>query len=531
MDKIPHSFNKRVEDLYKKSGYLDKYGTSLLITILILFSFFLMGAYYRVQQEIIPIRADWLNQRCNPAVMPFAGMINAPAGTSKISFTSSNFSHCISQILNEVMGDASAPIYYSSKMISEIFQALQGAIDSIRKLFDKLRTDITSIVTDIFSRILNMLMPILHMVIKLKDAFSKTSGVLTTLILFLLGAYDTLKALIGTILEFLIAMLITLAAMMIIMWIFPWTWPTAIIMTAIFIAVAVPTAILTYWFEKILNMTTSESVPKASCFDEDTIIVTQEGEKPIKDIQAGDILEDGSRITAVFKLSSEGEKMYHLGNVLVSGKHPVLLRNDSWISVADHYLSKKIIDYRKPFIYCLSTTSKKIKIDNFIFSDWDELDKGDWLNIKKTAKNHLPKNPQREDIHTFLESGFIGSTNIEMEDGRSVPIKDICVNDKLRFGEAVLGIVEIDVGERTVIKKYNIGGISIIGGPNIQFVDDDLGNMTTLKMKGKRVGYVEKIYHLITDTKFITINGIKFYDYNGMVETLLEGSYLLFPHF
>ena len=530
MDKIPHSFNKRVEDLYKKSGYLDKYGTSLLITILILFSFFLMGAYYRVQQEIIPIRADWLNQRCNPAVMPFAGMINAPVGTSKISFTSSNFSHCISQILNGVMGDASAPIYYSAKMVSEIFQALQDAINSIRKLFDQLRTDVTNIVTDIFSRVLNMLMPLLHMIIKLKDAFSKTSGVLATLVLFLLGAYQTLKALIGTILEFLIAMLITLAAMMIIMWIFPWTWPTAIVMTAIFIAVAVPTAILTYWFGKILNLTTG-SVPKASCFDENTIIMTNEGGKPIKDIQPGDILEDGVRITAVFKSTSEGESMYHLENVVVSGKHQVLLTDGSWISVADHYLSKEIIDYRKPFIYCLSTTSKKIKIDNFIFSDWDELDKGDWVHIQKTAKNYLPENPQKGDIHTFLESGFIGSTEIEMEDGRSVPIKNISVNDKLRFGEAVLGIVEIDVCERTVIRKYNIGSTSIIGGPNIQFVDDDLGNMTTLKMKGKRVASVEKIYHLITDTKFLTINGIKFYDYNGMVETLLEGSYLLFPHF
>ena len=529
MDKIPHSFNKRIENLYKKSGYLDKYGTSLLITLIILFIFFLMGAYYRVKQKILPIRADWLNQRCNPAVMPFAGMINAPKGTSKVSFTASNFSACISTILNQVMGVGLEPVYYASSMMTDIFKGLQDAIDSIRKLFTQLRTDVTNIVTDVFSRALNMLAPVLHMVIKLKDAFSKTSGVLTTLVLFLLGAYETLKALIGTILEFLIAMLVTLAAMMIIMWIFPWTWPTAIIMTAIFIAVAVPTAILTYWFGKILNMTTS-SVPKASCFDEDTILMTNQGGKPIKEIQAGEILADGSRVTAVFKLSSEGETMYHLGNVLVSGKHPVLFRGDSWISVADHYLSKEVIDYRKPFIYCISTTSKKIPIDNFIFSDWDELDKGDWLNIQKTAKNYLPKNPQREDMHTFLESGFIGSTEIEMEDGRSIPIENICVNDKLRFGEAVLGIVEIDVGGETIIKKYNIAGTSIIGGPNIQFVDEDLGNMTTLKMKGKMVGSVEKIYHLITDTKFLTINGIKFYDYNGMIETLLEGPYLLFPH-
>ena len=95
MDKIPHTFSKNIEKLYKKSGYLDKYGTSLLITTIILYSFFLAGAYYKVKQEMLPIRADWLNQRCNPAVLPFAGIINAPKGTSAMSYTASNFSGCL----------------------------------------------------------------------------------------------------------------------------------------------------------------------------------------------------------------------------------------------------------------------------------------------------------------------------------------------------------------------------------------------------------------------------------------------------
>ena len=317
---------------------------------------------------------------------------------------------------------------------------------------------------------------------------------------------------------------------MIIMWIFPWTWPTAIIMTAIFIAIAVPTAIMTYWFGKILSLTTG-SVPKASCFDEDTTITTRAGEKPIKDVRSGDILEDGSRITAILKLSSDGERMYNLGHVIVSGTHKVLTPRGKWISIAEHPLSHEIVDYRKPFIYCLNTTSKKIKINNFIFSDWDDLDDNDWEKIQMKAREIFPNNPDKGDLHAYLESGFIGSTQIELEDGRSIAIENICVNDKLRFGEAVLGIVEIDVDEQVPIRKYNIGNISIIGGPNIQFIDDDLGNMSTLKMRGKKVASVGKLYHLITDTKFITIDGQKFYDYNGVVETLLEGSYLLFPHF
>ena len=31
------------------------------------------------------IREDWANQRCSPKVLPFAGQINAPPGTSHLN--------------------------------------------------------------------------------------------------------------------------------------------------------------------------------------------------------------------------------------------------------------------------------------------------------------------------------------------------------------------------------------------------------------------------------------------------------------
>ena len=114
------------------------------------------------------------------------------------------------------------------------------------------------------------------LIVKIKNMFSQTIGVLVATLFTFLGIYDTLKSLIGVFLTALIAALVVLAALMIIMWIFPWTWPVAIIMTAIFLAVAVPTAIMAYWFGKIYDMTVGD-VPQASCFDENTIIKTKDG--------------------------------------------------------------------------------------------------------------------------------------------------------------------------------------------------------------------------------------------------------------
>ena len=74
--------------------------------------YILLLCYYHVQNNIQPILDDWSNQRCNPAVIPFAGMINAPTGESALQFTGENFEQCTQTILGEIAQYAFMPIYY-----------------------------------------------------------------------------------------------------------------------------------------------------------------------------------------------------------------------------------------------------------------------------------------------------------------------------------------------------------------------------------------------------------------------------------
>ena len=94
MDNISETFGNYFHKVYKKDGYLDKYGGSIVATIITLLIFFIIFSYYYIQNKIEPIRQDWANQRCRPEVMPFAGMINAPPGTSNMEYTSENFMQC-----------------------------------------------------------------------------------------------------------------------------------------------------------------------------------------------------------------------------------------------------------------------------------------------------------------------------------------------------------------------------------------------------------------------------------------------------
>ena len=48
-------------------------------------------------QIVRRLRLDWVNRRCSPAVMPFAGIINAPPGMfQNLLLRVRNFTNCIS---------------------------------------------------------------------------------------------------------------------------------------------------------------------------------------------------------------------------------------------------------------------------------------------------------------------------------------------------------------------------------------------------------------------------------------------------
>ena len=530
MNNIQNTFTGKLKKLYKKAGYLDKYGGSVIITGLILLCFWLIFSYFVIKAKILPIRADWVNQRCNPQVMPFAGIINPPKDQSKFSFTASNFSNCIGKILKEMMGDVMKPVYYAEHGVIDMFNELKKGLDEVRKVFADVRSNITDIVQQILNRVLNMLVPVVHIFVKLKDILLKTAGTLTATLLNSLGVYMILQSFVGTFLELLVAGLEALVAAIVISWIMPWTWPVAITMTAIFAAVAIPTSIMTYWFGQIYD-NTYKSAPSSSCFDENTKIDTMTGPKCIKNINTGEILSDGTRVTATFKLSSKGEQMYKYHNIVVSGSHQIMTPCGKCISVFEHPHSRRITGYHKPYLYCLSTTSKIININGIIFSDWDEVDNMDWANIQRRAKEYLPIDVHKEHFHKYLENGLGALTPIELLNGEERFIKNIKIGDILSNKTRVLGIVEVDTLNLDAVKKINIKGNAIICGPNVPFFDRNLGNVSTLRMGGSKISSAEKLYHLITDTGSFNVRGTKFYDYNGVIEKMIEGPDILFPSF
>lgn len=515
------TFNGYFDRLYKKNNYLDKFGGSVVTTTITLFCFFLIFSYYYVQNKIEPIRQDWANQRCRPEVMPFAGMINAPKGVSQTEYTSENFMRCTTTILSSITAHFLKPFYYISDLLVRFFKTLMNSVNMIRIYILSLRIKLERIFQYLIARIVNVMIPLQNILIKLKDTMAKTMGIATTGLYTVYGSYLAIKAFMGSFLQILILALVIAAAAIIILWILPFTWPAAAAGTVFFLLISIPVAIIAGWTSHILNISSRRVPGKPSCFDENTIIETMKGKEKIKNIKSGTKLKNGDRITGIFKLALNNLDVYKLGGIIVTGCHKVFYEPLGWIDVCDHPNSIKIEKYRKPYIYCLNTESKRIYIGNHKFLDWDDLEPIDIIKLKNLR--YISRRGSMSEIHRYLESGLNGEIIIELENGNSVKLQDIKVNDHLRFGERVIGIIEIDT-KNIDVKKYKFKTFSIIGGPNIHFKDSDLGNFNTLKINGEIINKnkPEKLYHLLTDTGFFTVDGYKLRDYNSAIENILD---------
>ena len=519
MNNIYDTFGDYFHTIYKKTTYLDKYGGSAVVTALLLFTFFIIFSYYFIQGNIIPIQQDWVNQRCKPNIMPFAGIINAQPGTSKLDYTNENFIQCTTSVLSKIVEYFTQPLYYMSDLLTQFFAILMDTVNKVRLFLFSLRDKLKKIFEYMIARVLNIMIPLQQMVIKMKDLLNKINGTMVASLMTVYGAYLTLKSFVGAFLQICILVLIVIAAVVILLWILPFTWPAAAAGTAFFILASVPVILIIVSMEEILNVHPSKSVPgKPGCFDKSTQIQTKKGFSKISNLRVGEILKDGSKIDAIFKIDTSTQNMYTINSIIVSGSHKIFHKNLGWISICEHPDAELINNYKEPVIYCLNTNTKRIHINNMIFMDWDELTPADMMKLK--LRNYIPMNSNFESIHKYMECGLSGNTIIETVCG-SKEIKNINPGDKLSNGNSVIATVEIDASDLDNIKKYKVGNNDIIGGPNLFMRHQYLGNVTTLGLKGNQIK-MKYLYHLITDKGTFRINNILMKDYNSGIEDIID---------
>ena len=103
-------------------------------------------------------------------------------------------------------------------------------------------------------------------------------------------------------------------------------------------------------------------------------------------------------------------------------------------------------------MYCFSTDTKRLVINDITFCDWDEVSDKEINYLASIGK--INKKIQHSFIHQQFDSGFIPSTMIELNNGKNIKIEDLKIGDILKNEISVLGIIKIDIDNVKLNKHY-----------------------------------------------------------------------------
>ena len=515
-----------IDELYNKSGYADRYGFDIWMTFLLCLVFFTAISYYHIKNNIEPIKADWASNRCRPDIIPFAGIINKDPNETAFEYTERNFNECTQSILKTISDKAFEPFYYLLSVLTEFFSSLVDAVNAMRKQFNHVRESVKAFAENIMGRILNITTPVVVLFITAKSILQKVIGTITATIYTLIGSYFGMKSFMMFFMRLIVQILLGLVATITGLWIgsafLPFLIPTAISTTAVMAAILIPTIIIQVLMNDVMELGSAPPPSVPACFAGDTKIKMQNNiEKNISDVCVGDLLSDGSKITGTMILMADGQNMYKIGNVNVTAEHSIYHQSKGWIRVDEHPESIKLNKFEDPFLYCVNTDTKVIKIGKHTFSDWDDLDDDDLERLNRNDK--IPSDITLIDVHQYFDTGFEGSTQIKLSNGDMKPISNLEIHDVLQFGEKVCGMVKVDCDDIVSgVIDYHLNDAIVSCTSNIVLVGDVSNTLNPIRLEivnaTKRPKYV---YHILTDTGSFVVQGFRFGDYNKSIENYL----------
>ena len=251
----------KVKEIYEKLSYYDVYSSSIMMFIIITLVTILVCAYSMVAITFAPIKNDWVNQRCKPTVIPFAGLINKPDDMTVSEFTSQNFEYCSQTILSSITGEAVKPLTFITSSLSDLSSAMSKQVNSIREMINYVRSALQHMMEEVMGRVLNITIPLRQIILGFSDMMGKIQGSLAGILFTVLGSYYILKNLLSSIAEMILRILGILAAAIMILWIIPFTIPAAIAATIPFAIMAAIFSIILILMAVFLNIRVSSGLP------------------------------------------------------------------------------------------------------------------------------------------------------------------------------------------------------------------------------------------------------------------------------
>jgi hypothetical protein len=232
----------------------------------------------------------------------------------------SNFSYCIQNMQSEFMGYLLQPLTYITSVLGEMITSFVEQFQAIRAMFDKIRNFLPNIFNNIFNAFSVLIIEFQRIAIGIRDMMGKITGLMITIMYLLEGSIKT--------------------------------------------------------------MTSGYNFVSGKCFHPDTLVALKNGKnKPMKDLDLGDILINGSIVEAVMKIDNKKDQIpFYIikgagvndNDIYVTGSHFVYDKTSAQYIKIEDYSNAELTNIKSDWFSCLITSDHKIHIGNELFWDWED---------------------------------------------------------------------------------------------------------------------------------------------------------------
>lgn len=223
----------------------------------------LTSVYLFGQSQVALLKKNWVQYRCNPMYMPFAGLV----GDSVVT----NFTKCTMKGFQDYAGYMMDPIMGEFAVVNDTVTEIGGAMNSMRSMMSGVRGGFLGILGTVFGKIQNLVSQFQYIIIRMRTLLSRIVGVMLSFIYVFYTGMDT--------------------------------------------------------GESVMNGPIGQTVSFLCFDPDTLVVLKQNVGIPMKNIRVGDILYTGETVESVYTISGKGVKMYHLNGVIVSGNHKVVTPN------------------------------------------------------------------------------------------------------------------------------------------------------------------------------------------------------------
>ena len=238
-----------------------------------------------------------------------------------------NFTYCIQSMQSNFMGYLLEPLTFVTNSLGTTIGNAVNEINDVRKMFSKIRTMFSSVIQSVFGVFLNLVIEFQRIIISMKDLMGKTIGIMVSLMYVMDGSVKTMNS--------------------------TWNGPPGQMVRAL-----------------------------GKCFYPETLIKLKNGDtKQMKDINLGDILEDGSIVETTMQIDNKinPEPLYLIKRagvnetpIYVTGSHLIYDKTSKEFIQVKDYNGATITDTKTEWFSCLITNTHKIQIGNETFWDWED---------------------------------------------------------------------------------------------------------------------------------------------------------------